>query len=67
MYASMTDDVDTDRRSDSPDDRSPRTADLVLVGSDPGAEPRRPHAWRRRPPLPTLHLEADEILHFPAA
>ncbi len=67
MYALMTDDVHTDRTSGSPDDGSAGKPDLVLVEGNHADEPRRPQARRRRPPLPTLHLEADEILHFPAA
>jgi hypothetical protein len=67
MYALMTDDPHTDRMSDSPDDGSAGKPDLVLVEGSLADEPRRPQARRRKPPLPTLHLEADEILHFPAA
>jgi len=67
MYAWMTDDVHTDRTSDSPDDGPARKPDLVLVEGKHADESWRPQVRRRKPPLPTLHLEADEILHFPAA
>ena len=67
MYALMADELHTDRTSDSPDYGSAGRPDLVLVEANHADEPRRPQARRRKPPLPTLHLEADEILHFPAA
>ena len=67
MYASMTDDVYTDRASDTGEDAHRGTPDLVLVEGESDAELRRPQARRRKPPLPTLHLEQDEIVHFPAA
>ena len=67
MYVLMTDEANTERTSDSPDDGSAGRPDLVLVEAHHADEPRRPQARRRKPPLPTLHLEADEILHFPAA
>ena len=67
MYALMTDDVHTDRTSDAAEDPGRSAPELVLVDGEQDAEPRRPQARRRRPPLPTLHLEADEILQFPAA
>ena len=67
MYALMTDDVHTDRVSDASEDHHRSVPELVLVDEKHDAEPRRPQARRRRPPLPTLHLEADEILQFPAA
>jgi hypothetical protein len=67
MYASMADELHTDRTSDSPGDGSAGKPDLVLVEGNHADEPRRPQARRRKPPLPTLHLEAQEILHFPAA
>ncbi len=64
----MSDDhLHTDRGADVAED-SPRVApELVLVDVEHEPEPRRPQARRRRPPLPTLHLEPDEILQFPAA
>jgi hypothetical protein len=67
MYALMTEDAHTDRVSDAPDDGSAGKPDLVLVEGNHVDESRRPQARHRTPPLPTLHLEADEILHFPAA
>ena len=67
MYALMADDLHNDRTSDSPEDGSAGRPDLVLVEESHADEPRRPQPRRRKPPLPTLHLEADEILHFPAA
>ena len=67
MYALMTDDVYMDRASDGAEDARRGTPDLVLVEGESDAELRRPQARRRKPPLPTLHLEPEEILHFPAA
>jgi hypothetical protein len=67
MYALMTDHVYTDRASGTAEDAHRGTPDLVLVEGETDAELRRPQARRRKPPLPTLHLEQDEILHFPAA
>jgi hypothetical protein len=67
MYALMTDDVFMDRASDAAEDAHRGTPDLVLVEGETNADFRRPQARRRKPPLPTLHLEPDEILHFPAA
>jgi hypothetical protein len=67
MYALMTDDVYMDRASDAAEDARRGTPDLVLVEGESDAELRRPQARRRKPPLPTLHLEPEEILHFPAA
>ena len=67
MYALMADDAHTERTSDAPDDGSDGKPDLVLVEGNHADGSRRPHVRRRKPPLPTLHLEADEILHFPAA
>ncbi len=67
MYALMTDDVYTDRALDAAEDAHRGTPDLVLVEGETNADFRRPQARRRKPPLPTLHLEPDEILHFPAA
>ena len=67
MYALMTEDVYMDRASDAAEDAHRGMPDLVLVEGETNAELRRPQARRRKPPLPTLHLEADEILHFPAA
>jgi len=67
MYALMADDAHTERTSDVPEDGSDGKPGLVLVEGNHADEPRRPQARRRKPPLPTLHLAADEILHFPAA
>ena len=69
MNAVMTHDVDTDGTHDAPEPSAPSPPELVLVETEhaDSDEPRRLQASRRRPPLPTLHLDADESLDFPAA
>ena len=67
MHALMTDDVYTARAADAAEDALRGTPDLILVEGDSNGDGRRSQARRRKPPLPTLHLEQDEILHFPAA
>ena len=67
MYALMTDDVYMDRASDAAEDAHRGTPDLVLVEGETDGDFRRLQARRRKPPLPTLHLEPDEIMPFPAA
>ena len=67
MYALMTDDVYMDRAQDAAEDAHRGTPDLVLVEGEANADVRRARARRRKPPLPTLHLEPDEILPVPAA
>jgi hypothetical protein len=63
MYALMTQDHD----SRSPDSPGQATPELVLVQGAKADEPKRAPVERRRPPLPTLHLEPHEIVSFPAA
>lgn len=53
-----------------PDDGPEVTPELALVGAgaaeDAAGDPGRSAAPRRRPPLPTLHLAAHEIVRFRA-